>query len=104
MQLPDFLFCPSPGAIRLTGHRIGLEHVVDFYNQGFSAEMLIEQFPSLPLALIHKVIAFYLENQAEVDGYVAGTATPEGAIPSASPDLAELRRRFQQLQQTAMVR
>ena len=104
MQLPDFLFCPSPGAIRLTGHRIGLEHVVDFYNQGFSAEMLIEQFPSLPLALIHKVIAFYLENQAEVDGYVASTATPEGAIPAASPDLAELRRRFQQLQQTAMVR
>lgn len=104
MQLPDFLFCPSPGAIRLTGHRIGLEHVVDFYNQGFSAEMLIEQFPSLPLALIHKVIAFYLENQAEVDAYVASTATPEGAIPPASPNLAELRRRFQQLQQSAMVR
>lgn len=104
MQLPDFLFCPSPGAIRLTGHRIGLEHVVDFYNQGFSAEMLVEQFPSLPLALIHKVIAFYLENQAEVDAYVASTATPEGAIPPASPNLAELRRRFQQLQQSSMVR
>ncbi len=104
MQLPDFLFHPSPESIRLTGHRIGLEHVVDFYNQGFSAEMLLEQFPSLPLALIHKVIAFYLENQASVDAYVASSTTPSGAIPAASPDLAELRRRYQQLRQPALVR
>ncbi len=104
MQLPDFLFRPSPEEIRLTGHRIGLQHVVDFYNQGFSAEMLLEQFPSLPLALIHKVIAFYLENQAEVDAYVASTANSEGTITPASPNLAELRRRVQQLQQSSMVR
>ena len=95
MQLPDFLDRTSLGSIRLTGHRIGLEHVVDFYNQGFSAEMLLEQFPTLPLALIHKVIAFYLENQADVDAYVIDSSTSTGAIPAVSPDLAELRRRYQ---------
>ena len=104
MQLPDFLFRPSPEVIRLTGHRIGLEHVVDYYNQGFSPEMLLDQFPSLPLALIHKVIAFYLENQAEADVYVAKCLAPSDAIPPISPDLVELRRRFQLLQHPELVR
>ena len=104
MQLPDFLFRPLPDSIRLTGHRIGLEHVVDFYNQGFSAEMLLEQFPSLSLALIHKVIAFYLENQTDVDAYVAMSVAPSNVIPPATPDLVELRRRYQQLCQPALVR
>ena len=33
--------------------------------------MLHSEYPTLPLALIHKVIAFYLEHQADVDAYVA---------------------------------
>ena len=77
---------------------------MDYYNQGYSVEMLFEQFPSLPLALIHKVIAFYLENQSEVDGYVAKCLTPSEEIPPISPDLAELRRRFQKLQHPELVR
>ena len=71
MNLPEFLVDHPDGEIRLTGHRISLYHVVYFYNEGFSPEMLVGQFPTLPLALVHKVIAFYLENQAEVDAYVA---------------------------------
>jgi uncharacterized protein (DUF433 family) len=71
MNLPDFLTRHEKGEIRLTGHRIDLFHFVDFYNQGNSAEMLLGLFPTLNLALIHKVIAFYLENKADVDTYVA---------------------------------
>ena len=50
MQLPDFLTEQSAGAIRLTDHRIALEHMVHFYNQGYSPEMILGQFPSLSLA------------------------------------------------------
>jgi hypothetical protein len=50
MTLPDFLQDTS-GEIRLTGHRIGLFHLVHYYNEGSSAEMLLSQFSSLPLAL-----------------------------------------------------
>ena len=71
MQFPQYLTQDSSGSIRLTNHRIGLEHFVYFYNQGYSPEMLLGQFPSLSLALIHKLIAFYLENQPSVDAYVA---------------------------------
>lgn len=72
MQLPDFLTQTPDGEIRLAGHRIGLFHVVEHYNDGDSAEMLASRYTTLPLALVHKVIAFYLDNQAEVDAYIAG--------------------------------
>ena len=102
MTLPDFLVDHPDGEIRVTGHRIGLFHIVRYYNEGYSPEMLSEQFPTLSLALIHKVIAFYLENRAEVDDYVAKyeveleqqrSAAPKG------PSLAELRRRLESLRQ-----
>ena len=87
----------ADGFIDLRGHRIGIQHLVHFYGEGYSPEMLAEEFPTLSLALIHKTLGFYLENQAEVDGYVArcreeierqASAAPEG------PGLAELRRRL----------
>jgi uncharacterized protein (DUF433 family) len=71
MKLPDFLTEGSDGELRVKDHRIGLLHLVHYYNEGYSPEMLVGQYPTLPLALIHKVIAFYLENQSQVDQYVA---------------------------------
>jgi uncharacterized protein (DUF433 family) len=67
VQLPDFLTEDADGFTHLRGHRIGLLHVVQCYNEGYSPEMLAEEFPTLSLALIHKTIAFYLENQAEAE-------------------------------------
>jgi uncharacterized protein (DUF433 family) len=70
MNLPDFLTQDAHGDIRLTGHRIGLFHVVRAYNDGCSPQELAAEFPTLPLALIQQVITFYLENRPEVDDYV----------------------------------
>jgi uncharacterized protein (DUF433 family) len=96
MTLPDFLTCHEKGEIRLSGHRIDLFHLVSYYNDGYSAEMLLGQFPTLNLALIHKVIAFYLENKADVDAYVARCEAEieryRAATPPA-PTLEELRAR-----------
>src|SRR5277367_2708091 len=71
MILPDFLTQSPDGEICLTGHRIGLFHVIHYYNEGFGPEMLACQYPTVPLALIHKVIAWYLENQTDADRYLA---------------------------------
>jgi hypothetical protein len=48
------------------------------------------------LPLLYKVIAFYLENQSEVDGYCQQQATEVARQRAASPSgpgLEELRRR-----------
>jgi uncharacterized protein (DUF433 family) len=102
MTLPDFLTADELGDIRLKGHRIGLAHVVRVYNEGYCAEMIAIEYPTLSLALIHKTIAFYLENQEEVDAYVAATDADlkkQAAAARRGPDLAELRRRFAQMKQ-----
>ena len=70
MDLPAFLTKADDGEIRLTGHRIGLYHVVKHYSEGESAEMLACRYPTLPLSLVHKVLAYYLENAQEVDAYI----------------------------------
>ena len=72
MNLPDFLTQDPDGYIHLTDHRIGLQDVVYFYNEGFSPAALCERFPSLTLPLIQKVLSFYVENRVEVDAYIAG--------------------------------
>lgn len=97
MNIPDFLTSTDRGDIRLAGHRIGLEDVVFYYQQGYSAEMLSETFPTLTLALIHKTIAFYLENQPAIEAYLtsqdAATKRLRATLPQG-PSVAELRQRL----------
>jgi hypothetical protein len=71
---------------------------VELYHDGCTPEMLRDHFPTLPLALIHKVIAFYLENRIEMDAYIRQcrvTLDREVAGPSESPSAAELRQRME---------
>jgi len=98
LNLPEFLTRHEKGEIRLTGHRIDLFHFVDFYNEGNSAEMLLGLFPTLNPALIHKVIAFYLENKAQVDAYVARCEAEierHQATTPPAPTIDELKARRQ---------
>ena len=97
MILPEFLTQDADGSIHVTDHRIGLQDLVYYYNEGYSPEALLEAFPTLSLALIHKVIAFYLESKAEVDAYVATCEAEmerQRAVAPRGPDIAELRRRL----------
>jgi uncharacterized protein (DUF433 family) len=97
MTLPDFLRSDAGGEIFLAGHRVTLYHVIKDYRDGSSAEAFAAAYPTLPLALVHKVLAFYLENQPEVDRYVAQTRaeiTCQAATPPRGPSAAELKRRL----------
>ena len=97
LSLPGVLVQDASGQVYLEGHRITLHDVVTRYNKGLSAEMLVGQFPTLPLALVHKVIAFYLEHAEAVDRHVAReteTLAAQHARASPGVSLEELRRRL----------
>jgi uncharacterized protein (DUF433 family) len=97
MILPDFLTEWPHGEIVITGHRVGLYHVVKYYNEGYSPEMLHEQFPTVPLEQINKALAFCRQNQAEVDAYVAERRAEierQAALPQGGPNYEELKRRL----------
>jgi uncharacterized protein (DUF433 family) len=99
-ELPDFLTRNRYGEIRLTGHRIGLLHVVDRYNQGDSPGAILRADPTLSLDLIGKVIAFYLDHQDEVEAYIAATRQEidrQAATLSPGPTVVEMRRRLESM-------
>jgi uncharacterized protein (DUF433 family) len=95
MTLPDFLTQDEDGEIRLTGHRIGLYTVARYAQEGYSAEQISAEFPSLPPTLVDQVLRFTHENQAEVEVYVtayrAELERQEAAHISSAAEL-EVRR------------
>ena len=99
MNLPDYL-ASVDGEIRLTGHRISLVHVVKLYNEGYAAEMIAAHLPTLSLSHIHKVLAFYLDNQAEIDAMVLthdremDRLEADARRSRRTPTLEELRERL----------
>ena len=106
MTLPDFLTQYKYGYLHVTGHRVGLVDIVFFYRQGDSPEMLHARFPTIALPVVHKVIAFYLENQVAVDEYCTRHAEEMArqraqARPGPSSDELTKRREAGRLAQGA---
>jgi uncharacterized protein (DUF433 family) len=58
------------GTIRVGLSRVSLDSVVQHYKQGATAERIAESFPSLDLANIYAVIAYYLANRESVEEYL----------------------------------
>lgn len=97
MTLPDFLSRWPDGEIFLTGHRVGLYHIIKYYREGYSLEMLVEQFPTLTREHIQRVLNFYASNQTEVDDYVAQSRAEierQAALPQKGPSANELKQRL----------
>ena len=71
LLIDDYLELVGPDVVRMKGHRIGLEHIVERYHDGYSAEQIALDFPGVGLAQIYGILAYYLHNQDEVDAYIA---------------------------------
>lgn len=75
----------SGGAIRVGKTRVTLDTVVYAFKGGNSAEEIIDQYPSLKLADVVEVIAYYLRNRDDVEGY----------LRLREEEAAELRRKIE---------
>lgn len=58
------------GVIRVGGTRVTLETVIGAFKDGAAAEEILERYPSVSLADIYAVIAYYLRHRDEVDAYI----------------------------------
>ncbi len=58
------------GVARVGGTRVTLDTVVAAFLKGATAEEIAQQYPSLDLADIYSVIAYYLRQRSEVDEYL----------------------------------
>ncbi|GJM41987.1 MAG: hypothetical protein DHS20C20_22690 [Ardenticatenaceae bacterium] len=68
------------GTIRIGGTRVRLDTVIYAFNQGYTAEEILSQFPALKLADIYGVISYYLNNRKTVDNYIEQQAKEAAQI------------------------
>lgn len=60
------------GAVRVRGSRVTLDTIIAAFHRGTTAEEIAQQYPSLELADIYAVIAYYLRRTTDVDAYLQG--------------------------------
>jgi uncharacterized protein (DUF433 family) len=86
------------GGLRVGDSRILLDLVVDEYHNGVDPEGMIRAYPTLDLADVYAVIAYYLRHRQELDEYLrrreAEAAELRRQIESQQPGDAELRARL----------
>ena len=69
-KLEDYFEFIEPNDIRIKGHRIGIDNVIDYYLNGCTPEQIREHFPSLNLENIYATITYYLHNKEKLDAYM----------------------------------
>ena len=57
------LTADSDGVIRVAGTRVTLDTVAEAFQQGATAEEIVQQYPSLSLADVYSVFGYLLRNQ-----------------------------------------
>ena len=85
------------GAARVGGTRVTLDTVVAAFLDGDSAEAIVEEYPSLTLADVYAVIAYYLNNRSQVDSYLhqrQHNALETRRVAEARFDPAGIRQRL----------
>jgi len=60
----------SDGVIHVGGTRVTLDTLVTAFETGATAEEIVQQYPSVALADVYSVIAYYLRHQSEIQAYL----------------------------------
>lgn len=77
---PIPLFANEQGIIMIHGTRIPLDTVVYAFRQGASAEEIVQSYDTLRLSDVYAIIAYYLDNQVEVESYLQRRATEKEKV------------------------
>lgn len=76
------------GELRITGTRVGLDSVVDLFEEGATPEEIVSEFDSLKLDDVYAVITYYLRHKQEVQSLL------DAQDRKAAEDEREISSRF----------
>lgn len=92
------LYQDETGAIRIRNTRVHLYLVIRAFQRGETPESIVQMYTTLALRDVYAVITHYLENQADVDAYLADvdkqSAEIRQKIEDAQPQLVGIRERL----------
>jgi uncharacterized protein (DUF433 family) len=85
------------GVVRVGGTRVTLDSVISVFEEGATAEGILDEYPSLSLADVYAVITYYLRHKTDVDAYLEEQkrrAQVTRRQDEARYDRAEIRERL----------
>lgn len=86
------------GVVRIGGTRVTLDTVVAAFEEGLTAEEIVQQYPSLTLADTYAAITYYLRHRKTVEDYLAERRRHAEAVRRENearfPDTASIRARL----------
>ena len=95
--IPPPLRFDANGVCRVADTRVTLLTLIDAFLEGATPEEIYQEYPSVGLADVYAVIAFYLGHRDEVDAYLDTVREQEARVVKEiklrSP-LSEIRRRL----------
>jgi uncharacterized protein (DUF433 family) len=70
MQLEDYFDFLSEDDIRIKGHRLGIDTILEPFLNGFTPETIAQDYPELGLEKIYATITYYFHKPLEVEAYL----------------------------------
>ena len=96
--IPTPLRVDQHGVIRVGASQVLLDVVIRDFNNGAEPEAIAQGYPTLDLADVYGVIAYYLRNRKEIDDYIDARKNDaeklRQEIESKQPARAELRAKL----------
>ena len=87
------------GALRVGNSRVLLELVVRAFQDGATPEVIVQRYPTVTLADVYGVIAYYLRERETVEQYLAErerlAVEVQKRVAPPPEDLAAIRERLQ---------
>lgn len=87
----------TDGTIRVGQTRVRIDTVIYAFNEGYTAEEIVSQYPTLNLSEVYAVLAYYLNDRTTIDKYLAERAYMAKAIQQDIESRTEYREFREQL-------
>ncbi len=71
MQLEEYFDFLNPDDIRLKGHRLGIDDLLDLYLEGYSAEEIVSYYGTLRPVEVYATLTYYHQNRQAMESYLA---------------------------------
>jgi uncharacterized protein (DUF433 family) len=92
------------GVYRVGDTRVSLDSLIYLFQEGMSAEGIVESYPVLTLEQVHGALAFYLGNQKEIDSYLMeGQRAAESQHRQSRQTNAELIAKLQRARNASQI-
>jgi uncharacterized protein (DUF433 family) len=94
---PVPLMTDRDGMVRVGATRVTLASLLSAFQAGATPEEIVQQYPTVQLAEVYAVVAYYLRHQEEVDAYLRAHEAEEAevrAINEARFDPVGIRERL----------